>query len=75
MKLHKEHNPIRPIVYWLNAPAYKLPKFTTKALKTHAPLPYSFNIKNTTYLLKYNKFHLIIIWGWHPLISAIYTPM
>jgi hypothetical protein len=52
MKLHKEHNPIRPIFYWQNAPAYKLPKFITKALKTNASLPYSFNIKNTIQLLQ-----------------------
>lgn len=52
MKLHKEHNPIRPIVYRQNAPAYKLPKFITKALKKHAPLPFSFNIKNTIQLLQ-----------------------
>ena len=52
MKLHKEHNPIRPTVYWQNAPAYKLPKFMTKVLKTHAPLPYSFNNRNTIQLLQ-----------------------
>jgi hypothetical protein len=51
IKIHKPDQPIRPVVNLRNAPAYKLSKlFTDKNIL--APLPNSFNIKNTQELLK-----------------------
>ena len=52
MKIHKEKNPIRPIVNWANPPAYKLAKKLAKDLHKYTPLPYVFNIKNSTHLMK-----------------------
>jgi hypothetical protein len=48
IKIHKIEAPIRPVVNWMNAPAYKLAKLLTKLLQTHIPLSYSFNVLNTT---------------------------
>jgi hypothetical protein len=42
IKIHKEDSPIRPIVNWKNAPAYKLVKMLVKKLQIHIPLPYTF---------------------------------
>ena len=53
IKIHKEDSPIRPIVNWKNAPAYKLAKMLVKKLKIHIPLPYTFNVKNTVHLINY----------------------
>ena len=35
----------------MNAPAYKLPKHMAHILEQHAPLPYSFNIRNIVAIL------------------------
>lgn len=51
IKIHKVEAPIRPIVNWQNAPAYKLAKLLIKQLQLHIPLPYTFNVKNTTHLI------------------------
>jgi hypothetical protein len=51
VKIHKEDSPIRPIVNRRNAPAYKLAKMLAKKLQTFVPLPYTFNVKNTTHLI------------------------
>jgi hypothetical protein len=51
IKIHKEGAPIRPIVNWKNAPAYKLAKMLAKKLVSHIPLPYTFNITNTVQLI------------------------
>jgi len=51
IKLHKLDQPIRPNVNWRNAPAYKLSKLFTQKINQFTPLPYSFNIKNTTELI------------------------
>jgi hypothetical protein len=51
IKLHKSDQPIRPVVNWRNAPAYKLAKLFTQKIQDLTPLPYSFNIKNTTHLI------------------------
>ena len=50
IKIHKPDQPIRPIVNWRNAPAYKLSKLFKKT-RILAPLPNTFNIKNTQELL------------------------
>jgi hypothetical protein len=51
INLRKPDQPIHPIVNWCNAPAYKLSKLFTLKIKQFTPLPYSFNIKNTTELI------------------------
>jgi hypothetical protein len=51
IKLHKPEQTIRPIVNWRNAPAYKLARLFTIKVCQLSPLPYSFNIKNTTDLI------------------------
>jgi sugar (pentulose or hexulose) kinase len=51
IKIHKPDQPIRPIVNWRNAPAYKLSKLFTQKINQFTPLPYSFYIKNTTELI------------------------
>jgi hypothetical protein len=51
--------PIRPVVNWRNAPAYKLARLFRQKINQLTPLPYSFNIKNTKDLilnLKDNKY-------------------
>jgi hypothetical protein len=44
--------PIRPIVNWRNAPAYKLSQLLTTKIKQFASLPYAFNVKNSTELIQ-----------------------
>jgi hypothetical protein len=52
IKLHKQDQPIRPVMNWRNAPAYKLSRLFTDKINHLAPLPHSFNIKNTHELLR-----------------------
>jgi hypothetical protein len=52
IKLHKQGLPIRPVVNWRNAPAYQLSRLFTQEINNIAPLPYIFNVKNTTDLLQ-----------------------
>jgi len=40
LKIHKTVSPIRPVVNWRNAPAYKLAKLLSRQLQVHIPLPY-----------------------------------
>ena len=51
IKIHKIEAPIRPVVNWKNAPAYKLARTLAKKLQTYTALPYCFNVKNTTSLI------------------------
>jgi len=51
IKIHKEDAPIRPIINWSNAPAYKLAKMVSKKLKSYIPLPYNFNVNNIVHLI------------------------
>jgi hypothetical protein len=51
IKIHKTTQPIRPVVNWRNAPAYKLAKLFTQKIHQLTPLPYSFNVKNTKELI------------------------
>jgi len=51
IKLHKVDQPIRPIVNWQHAPAYKLAKLLTGKIQL-ASLPYAYNIKNTSQLIQ-----------------------
>ena len=43
IKLHKQGNPIKPVVNNINAPAYKLAKYLTKTLQEHIQLKYQYN--------------------------------
>jgi hypothetical protein len=43
--LHKVDQPIRPIVNWQHAPAYKLAKLLMEKIQQLASLPYAYNIK------------------------------
>jgi hypothetical protein len=45
IKLHTPHNPIRPVVSYRQAPAYKVAEFIARFLKDLLVLPNSFNIK------------------------------
>jgi len=51
MKIQKTDSPIRPVVNWLNAPAYKLAKMLARKLQTYLPLPYDFKLKNSVQLI------------------------
>jgi hypothetical protein len=44
-KVHKTNMPIRPVINWKQAPAYKLAQYLVHILNTHIPLPNAFNIK------------------------------
>jgi hypothetical protein len=44
-KIHKPDCPIRPIINWRNAPAYKLAKTLTTLLHLYIPLPNIFTVK------------------------------
>ena len=52
IKIHKADAPIRPVINWRNAPAYKLAKMLTKKLQTYIPLPYTFNVKNSVHFIE-----------------------
>jgi hypothetical protein len=52
IKTHKIEAPIRPIVNWRKAPAYKLPKMFSEKVKTYIHIPYVFNVTTNTHLIK-----------------------
>ena len=52
LKVHKTNMPIRPVVDYSPAPAYKIAKKLSNILKTYVPLTYAFNIRNSTHLIK-----------------------
>jgi len=51
IKIQKEGTPIRPVVYFRNAPSYKLARMLTDVLKTHIPMPTVYNVQNSTQLM------------------------
>jgi hypothetical protein len=51
IKLHKPNAPIRPIVNWQHAPAYKLARYISEKLKAILELPYTFNVRNSQQLI------------------------
>jgi hypothetical protein len=51
IKLHKHNTPIRPIINWTNAPAYKLAKYLAITLHKYLQLTYTYNVENTMYLI------------------------
>jgi hypothetical protein len=50
--IHKPDSPIRPIVNWKEAPAYKIAKLLSKKLQQYIPLPNTFNVRNSTHLIQ-----------------------
>jgi hypothetical protein len=48
IKLYKETQPIRPVVNYRCAPAYKIAKFMAERLKQNLDLPYTYNITNAS---------------------------
>jgi hypothetical protein len=51
IKLHKQNTPIRPIINWRSAPAYKLVKYLTRTLHNCLHLPnILYNIQNSKHL-------------------------
>jgi hypothetical protein len=51
IKLHKPGLPVRLVINWRNAPAYKLARSLTQKIREMSPLPYAFNIRNSTQLI------------------------
>jgi hypothetical protein len=51
IKIHKTNSPIRPVVNWKNAPAYKIAKKFAQHISTYLPLPFTFNVKNSQHLI------------------------
>jgi hypothetical protein len=47
IKLHKNNQPIRPVVNYRKAPTYKLSKFLDKELKEHINLNYTYSLTNS----------------------------
>jgi len=45
IKIRKTHSPVRPIVNWKNAPAYKLATKLSNKFEIYIPLPHIFNVK------------------------------
>jgi hypothetical protein len=52
IKIHKQGAPIRPVINWKEAPAYKLAKHIPKHFNQLLQLPYNFNIQNVDKLIK-----------------------
>jgi hypothetical protein len=50
-KVYKVGCPIRAVINWQGAPAYKLAKYLNKLIHLYIPLPNAFNIKNSVYLI------------------------
>jgi len=51
IKLHKPEQPIRPVVNWRGAPAYKPARLFTQKITHLAPLHNTYNLENTTDLI------------------------
>ena len=50
--MHKPEHPIRPLVNWRGAPAYKLARLFTQKIKQLAPLPNIHNVDNPKDVIK-----------------------
>jgi hypothetical protein len=50
-KIHKPENPIRPVVFFINAPVYKLAKFLNRHLPDLIKFKSPFSIKNSLDLI------------------------
>jgi len=47
IKLHKPEHPIRPVVKWRGAPAYKLARLFTQKIRLLTPQRNKYNLDNT----------------------------
>lgn len=54
-KIHKENTPLRPIVSYINAPSYKLCKFTNKLLVSSVDCYSKFSVKNSLEFIEKTK--------------------
>ena len=52
IKIHKTGAPIRPIINWTQAPAYKIAKKLFKLINNLTPHPYTFNVQNSIQLME-----------------------
>jgi hypothetical protein len=52
IKIHKQHNPIRPVVSYTHAPAYKVAGFLANFLKEILALPNKYDVKNSVTLIE-----------------------
>jgi hypothetical protein len=52
IKIHKQNQPIRPVVNWQQAPAYKLARLFTQKIRQLSPLPNAHNVENTKDLIR-----------------------
>ena len=50
--MHKPEHPIRPVINWQGALAYKLARLFTQKIKQRAPLPRRNNVGNTKDVIK-----------------------
>jgi hypothetical protein len=50
IRLHEQGNPIRPVINWTNAPAYKIAKYFIQIMKQTIPLPNTYNVANSLQL-------------------------
>ena len=75
IKIYKPEHPIRPVVNWRNAPAYKLAGLLTREIKCLAPPPYTHNTSKTTDLInELNTPQISSIMAWHHFdIARLYT--
>jgi hypothetical protein len=55
IKLHKQAKPIRPIVNWIDSPAYKIAKHLSTFLTDTLQLPNAFNVQNTSNISSLTK--------------------
>jgi hypothetical protein len=51
IKFHKQNAPIRPIINWQQAPAYKIAKLLSDRLKHELKLPFTFNVINSPHIM------------------------
>jgi hypothetical protein len=51
IKIHKKDAPIRLVINWIVAHAYKLAKQFVKTLGTHIPLPHNIDVKNSVHFI------------------------
>jgi hypothetical protein len=52
IKLHKDNNPIRPVINMRSSPSYNLSSLITKYLNKLLNLPFSFNVMNSHHLIQ-----------------------
>ena len=51
IKIHKPDAPIRPIINWVDAPAYKLAKKPVRDITVYILLPFAYNVMNSIHVI------------------------